>query len=106
MNEFSVANYVRIRSVIDYLYRFADSAAGLLMNSLGSKAALSPSQATQLKAALNLSEPTTLEQQQQLQQQQSKGATLPRERANPPTVDYSSQAKSALHSASAASLFR
>lgn len=90
-----------------------DSAAGVLMSSLGSGGgALSPVEATELKAALdvaghNISQPSPL---------QTKGATLPREKnagnlgtpvaSITSTPDASSQTKSSSQSASAASLFR
>ncbi|XP_046634776.1 DENN domain-containing protein Crag-like isoform X3 [Daphnia pulicaria] len=87
-----------------------DSAAGVLMSSLGSGGgALSPIEATELKAALddaghNISHPSP---------PQPKGATLPREKsAGTPmasgnsTPDASSQTKSSSQSASTASLFR
>ncbi|XP_046446336.1 DENN domain-containing protein 4C-like isoform X6 [Daphnia pulex] len=86
-----------------------DSAAGVLMSSLGSGGgALSPIEATELKAALddaghNISHPSP---------PQPKGATLPREKsAGTPmasgnsTPDASSQTKSSSQSASTASLF-
>ena len=89
-----------------------DSAAGVLMSSLGSGGgALSPIEATELKAALdvaghNVSQPSP---------QQAKGATLPREKSAgilgtpvsiTSTPDTSSQTKSSSQSASTASLFR
>ncbi|XP_046634778.1 DENN domain-containing protein Crag-like isoform X4 [Daphnia pulicaria] len=90
-------------------HKSVDSAAGVLMSSLGSGGgALSPIEATELKAALddaghNISHPSP---------PQPKGATLPREKsAGTPmasgnsTPDASSQTKSSSQSASTASLF-
>ncbi|XP_032776750.1 DENN domain-containing protein Crag isoform X6 [Daphnia magna] len=90
-------------------HKSVDSAAGVLMSSLGSGGGtLSPTEATELKAALdvaghNLSHPSP---------QQAKGATLPREKSAvtpiaslTSTPDSSSQTKSSSHSASTASLF-
>ncbi|XP_059352777.1 DENN domain-containing protein Crag-like isoform X2 [Daphnia carinata] len=91
-------------------HKSVDSAAGVLMSSLGSGGGtLSPTEATELKAALdvaghNLSHPSP---------QQAKGATLPREKSAitpiasiTSTPDASSQTKSSSQSASTASLFR
>ncbi|XP_059352778.1 DENN domain-containing protein Crag-like isoform X4 [Daphnia carinata] len=90
-------------------HKSVDSAAGVLMSSLGSGGGtLSPTEATELKAALdvaghNLSHPSP---------QQAKGATLPREKSAitpiasiTSTPDASSQTKSSSQSASTASLF-
>lgn len=75
------------------------------MSSFNGNGALSPVQATELKAALKLPSPP--------QVQQTKGATLPREKSaglhiTDIVTDSSSQAKSSnqQHSASATSLFR
>ena len=78
------------------------------MTSLGTNSTLSPVEATELKAALNLSPPSI---------QQPKGATLPREKTTATEahsvagaanlMNPSSQTKSnPLHSTSTTSLFR
>lgn len=80
------------------------------MSSLGSGGgALSPIEATELKAALDVDGPILPAQPTQ---HQAKGATLPREKGGTPsasnatTPDASSQTKSNSQSASTASLFR
>ena len=98
--------YLALRDVVD-------SAAGVLMSSLGNGGgALSPIEASELKVALDVAGHNVSQQSPQ----QSKGATLPRERSAgslgtpsasiATTPDASSQPKSSSHSASTASLFR